>query len=167
MPTMTTFYWTLEKRDYQHYIYDIVSLSNALEVGKVLQVMSSASLSEIDFAPVGVCLPSNTEDRRRFEMAEKPDTEKVDFSNYRRAGDGLGLGAFLAYYFRGFPTRRAFCVPSPRKNLLDDVQAVKTAGEELQRVIRMALRVSTATVSKTRVIYPNAYRKAFDGLTWF
>jgi hypothetical protein len=165
MATLTKFFWKNSVEAKDTYLYGLVSVSNALEMGRALQTVSSATLYQFEFSPSGVCLPGGT--GRRYEYEIKPNTEKPTLTAYKRPGDGAGMGVFFVVYLTGGTRRIALTAPSPRVALLNDAHAAKIIAEELCRAFRNAAKISTLSVSSLCIIAPKHYQKAFDGLVWY
>lgn len=167
MATLTKFFWKNSHAFKDTYLYHIPTEGLALEMARSLQGASSADLYMIDFTPSGVCLPSETETGRRYEYEVKPTTQKPNLTTYKRPGDGAGLGVFFCVYLSGGKTRIALTAPSPRYDLLNSPPAMQAMAEEWRRAYSNAVKVSGLSVSCYRVIAPNEYRKAFDGVVWY
>ena len=165
MATLTSFLWKIDKVERNTHLYNLPSPSNALEMARALQGVSSADVTQIDFSLSGVCLPSGA--GRRYEYEIKPTTTKPTLTAYKRPGDGAGLGVFFVVYLSGYTTRLALSAPSPRLNLLSDSSAMQTMAEDLCRTFKNAAKLSGLSVSCVRIIAPKQYQKAFDGLVWY
>ncbi len=165
MATLTKFFWKNEVTFKDTYFYNLPTEGLALEMARSLQGASAADLYMIDFTPSGVCLPSGT--GRRYEYEIKPTTQKPDLTAYKRPGDGAGLGVFFAVYLVGGKTRIALTAPAPRIALIENPSAMRAMAEEWRRAYSNAVKISGLSVSCYRVIAPNQYQKAFDGLEWF
>ncbi len=165
MATLTSFFWKIGTVERNTHLYNLPSPSNALEMARALQGVSSADVTQIDFSLSGVCLPSGA--GRRYEYEIKPTKEKPNLTAYKRPGDGAGLGVFFVVYLTGSERQLSMTAPSPRLSLLNDSAAMLTIANELCRTYSNAVKISGLSVSCVRIKAPKQYQKAFDGLVWY
>ena len=157
MATLSRFFFQKNKNEAETYVLDIVSLSNALEVGKLLQELSTASVVQVNFSADGGVLPDMKADRRVKFVEHSPQKEKVDFSAFQKAGTGMTILHYLAFYGRTLKhKRRCVTVPAPH---VDWAAHINEYQARVESVLHMAWRDESFRVTKIRVISPNIKRK--------
>lgn len=165
--TLTRLFWqNTAKTEVETYFFDLASLEAGIEVAKTLQGFSAADCVSVSFSPDGVVLPSGVGSRRRYEYRVKPTKQKVKLAAYKQAGNGLGLGSYLAFTLRVSARRRSASVPAPRHAIIDTAQGVTQAAAAVRRVLGLAWHAPVDVVS-WRVIAPRQHQKSFDAATWF
>ena len=157
MATLSRYFWAKNKVEVDTYIFDIVSLPNALEVGKALQTHSTADLMQVTFTADGGAFPSLKTDRRVVFVEDHAEKQSVDFSVYKRGGSGYPIAHYLAAWGRNKDKgRRGVTIPAPLMAWDANRTELRTI---LETALRMAWRDQSYEITAFRLISPNLKRR--------
>ena len=157
MATLSRFFWEKNHVKVDTYVFDIVSLPNALEVGKALQTHSTADLIQVTFTADGGAFPSLQTDRRVVFKEDHAQKQNVDFSAYKRGGSGYSPAHYLAAWGKNKDKgRRGVTIPAPLMTWDAKVADLRSI---LETALRMAWRDQSYEITAFRLISPNLKRR--------